>query len=364
MESHAGVEVLTMGRIGVDLYPLQIGVSLREVADLRQVPRRQRRPTWRSPRPGYGRRSAVITRTGARPVRRVPPRRAARLRRRRPVRHAGAGPADPGDVLRDLPAGRLPAVLLPPPEGAGPGDPRRRAGPGRDPRRGRLLGHRHRPVPGAEPGGHARRAARPAAGAGITVFDLDYRPMFWPSREEARPLVRARRCRTPPSRSATSTSATPRSASASRDAAADGAARRRASSSRSSSRARTGVLGLATATTEVEVPPVPVEVVNGLGAGDAFGGALCHGLLAGWDLERDDALLQRRRRDRRRPAGLRRRHAHRPPRSRPMLRGGRPCMMTGCASSSTRGSTARTRSPRRAAAAPPARRRCSATTAG
>jgi 5-dehydro-2-deoxygluconokinase len=35
-----------------------------------------------------------------------------------------------------------------------------------------------------------------------------------------------------------------------------------------------------------EVPPVPVEVVNGLGAGDAFGGALCHGLLAGWELER------------------------------------------------------------------------------
>jgi 5-dehydro-2-deoxygluconokinase len=36
----------------------------------------------------------------------------------------------------------------------------------------------------------------------------------------------------------------------------------------------------------VAVPPVPVEVVNGLGAGDAFGGALCHGLLAGWELER------------------------------------------------------------------------------
>ena len=31
---------------------------------------------------------------------------------------------------------------------------------------------------------------------------------------------------------------------------------------------------------------MPVEVVNGLGAGDAFGGALCHGLLAGWPLER------------------------------------------------------------------------------
>ncbi|HRA76975.1 MAG TPA: PfkB family carbohydrate kinase, partial [Propionicimonas sp.] len=28
------------------------------------------------------------------------------------------------------------------------------------------------------------------------------------------------------------------------------------------------------------------EVVNGLGAGDAFGGAICHGLLSGWGLER------------------------------------------------------------------------------
>ena len=35
----------------------------------------------------------------------------------------------------------------------------------------------------------------------------------------------------------------------------------------------------------VVVPPIPVEVVNGLGAGDAFGGALCHGLLSGWRLE-------------------------------------------------------------------------------
>jgi 5-dehydro-2-deoxygluconokinase len=32
------------------------------------------------------------------------------------------------------------------------------------------------------------------------------------------------------------------------------------------------------------VAPFPVEVVCGLGAGDAFGGAFCHGLLSGWDL--------------------------------------------------------------------------------
>jgi 5-dehydro-2-deoxygluconokinase len=36
----------------------------------------------------------------------------------------------------------------------------------------------------------------------------------------------------------------------------------------------------------VVVPPIPIDVVNGLGAGDAFGGTLCHGLLSGWSLER------------------------------------------------------------------------------
>lgn len=36
----------------------------------------------------------------------------------------------------------------------------------------------------------------------------------------------------------------------------------------------------------VEVAPFPVDVVNGLGAGDAFGGAFCHGLLGGWSLGR------------------------------------------------------------------------------
>ncbi|WP_329295343.1 PfkB family carbohydrate kinase [Streptomyces pseudovenezuelae] len=47
-----------------------------------------------------------------------------------------------------------------------------------------------------------------------------------------------------------------------------------------------GVLAVHRDGTTAEVPPVPVEAVDGLGAGDAFGGALCHGLLSGWDLER------------------------------------------------------------------------------
>ncbi len=46
-----------------------------------------------------------------------------------------------------------------------------------------------------------------------------------------------------------------------------------------------GVLAVRRDGSRVEVPPHPVEVVNGLGAGDSFGGSLCHGLLEGWDLE-------------------------------------------------------------------------------
>ncbi len=44
-----------------------------------------------------------------------------------------------------------------------------------------------------------------------------------------------------------------------------------------------GVLAL-TADEIVEMPPIVVDVVNGLGAGDSFGGAICHGLIAGWSL--------------------------------------------------------------------------------
>ncbi|PZS14650.1 MAG: 5-dehydro-2-deoxygluconokinase, partial [Pseudonocardiales bacterium] len=43
-----------------------------------------------------------------------------------------------------------------------------------------------------------------------------------------------------------------------------------------------GVL-VATADGMTTVAPRPVAVVCGLGAGDAFGGALIHGLLSGWE---------------------------------------------------------------------------------
>lgn len=43
---------------------------------------------------------------------------------------------------------------------------------------------------------------------------------------------------------------------------------------------------LATASERVSIAAMPIDVVCGLGAGDAFGGSLCYGLLHEWDLER------------------------------------------------------------------------------
>ena len=135
-----------------------------------------------------------------------------------------------------------------------------------------------------EPSRGATFAALEArAKSGITILDLDYRPMFWSSREEARPLVqRALEQVTVAvgNLDECDTAVGEREPRAAAQALAD-----RGVEVVVVKQGPKGVLA-SDGQTEVEVPPVPVEVVNGLGAGDAFGGALCHGLLAGWDLER------------------------------------------------------------------------------
>jgi 5-dehydro-2-deoxygluconokinase len=121
-----------------------------------------------------------------------------------------------------------------------------------------------------EPSRTATLAALAARDEGLTVLDLDYRPMFWPSREEARRWV---------------AEAIPHVnvAVGNRDEwETAGEARAELSIFKHGPRGVVAERG----DERVELPPVPVDVVNGLGAGDAFGGALCHGLLAGWDLER------------------------------------------------------------------------------
>ncbi len=135
-----------------------------------------------------------------------------------------------------------------------------------------------------EPSRTATLAALEARGGrGITVLDLDYRAMFWPSREDARRQVQRA---LPHVSVAVGNLDECETAVGEREPLA--AARALHGFGVGLAVVKQGPKGVLAhdRTVAVEVPPVPVEVVNGLGAGDAFGGALCHGLLAGWDLER------------------------------------------------------------------------------
>ncbi|PIM69429.1 5-dehydro-2-deoxygluconokinase [Streptomyces sp. JV178] len=120
--------------------------------------------------------------------------------------------------------------------------------------------------------------------AGTTVFDLDWRPMFWQDPETARPYyAEALRHSTvavgnlDECEVATGVREPRACAEALLEAGVELAVVKQGPK---------GVLAVHRDGTVAEVPPMPVEVVNGLGAGDAFGGSLCHGLLRGWDLER------------------------------------------------------------------------------
>lgn len=270
-----------MGRISVDVYPLQVGVSLRHVTTFGKYlggsPTNVAVGAAR-----HGRRSAVITRTGADPFgeflhdalrgfgvddRYVSP--VAGLQT--PVTFCEMFPPD------DFPLyfyrwPKAPDLEIRPEEIDA--DAVRKAdilwvtgtGLSQEPSRAATL-----------------HALCTRGRSGITILDLDYRPMFWSSRQEARSWVQQalphvtvavgnlEECAT-----AVGVSEPVAAAQALRDAGVDIAVVKQGPA---------GVLAMS-GTEAVEVPPVPVEVVNGLGAGDAFGGALCHGLLSGWDLGR------------------------------------------------------------------------------
>ncbi|MFD8916306.1 5-dehydro-2-deoxygluconokinase, partial [Streptomyces sp. NPDC059569] len=152
----------------------------------------------------------------------------------------------------------------------------------------------------AEPSRTATLAALEARGkSGITVFDLDWRPMFWPDGAEpggAQPggaepdgaeprAVYARALR----HATVAVGNLDECEVAVGEREPHAAARALLAAGVELAVVKQGpkgVLAVHRDGTRAEVPPVPVDVVNGLGAGDAFGGALCHGLLASWDLER------------------------------------------------------------------------------
>ncbi|QKG20689.1 5-dehydro-2-deoxygluconokinase [Actinomadura verrucosospora] len=131
----------------------------------------------------------------------------------------------------------------------------------------------------------SRAATLLALGAhtGHAVIDLDYRPMLWDDPSEAphwagRALERA----------TVAVGNLEECEVAVGEREPEKAARAILDRGPELAIVKMGPDGVLAATRErtVRVPPVEVDVANGLGAGDAFGGAVCHGLLAGWDLER------------------------------------------------------------------------------
>lgn len=121
------------------------------------------------------------------------------------------------------------------------------------------------------------------AARGVRVHDLDHRASFWPSLEDARGWAReaVRRAtvvvgNVDEVEMATGERDPERAAEALLRLGPDVAV------------VKLGPAGALarTRTERANAPAVPVDVVCGLGAGDAFGAALCHGLLARWDLER------------------------------------------------------------------------------
>jgi 5-dehydro-2-deoxygluconokinase len=116
-----------------------------------------------------------------------------------------------------------------------------------------------------------------------TVLDLDYRPMFWDSAahateqvQKALPYVTVAVGNREECEVAVGETDPERAADALLDAGVELAVVKQGPK---------GVLAK-TRTERVESPPIMIQPLNGLGAGDSFGGSLAHGLLAGWPLEK------------------------------------------------------------------------------
>jgi len=275
------LEILTMGRIGVDLYPEQIGVPLPQVRTFRKMlggsPTNVAVGAAR-----LGRRAGVITKVGADPFGEYarqalaefgvdPSRVGTHPTLRTPIVFCEIFPPDNFPLLfyrepkapdlelelSDLDLGEIAAVPLFWTTGTGLSQ---------EPSRSTTLA-----------------ALRARSRKPITVHDLDHRPMFWASEEEA-------------GRWACDALASATVAVGNLGECAVAVGHRPPEDTAKAlldlgvelAVVKLGPEGVLAARRDesVRVPPIPVKVLNGLGAGDAFGGALCHGLLAGWELER------------------------------------------------------------------------------
>ncbi|KAK1179312.1 5-dehydro-2-deoxygluconokinase [Streptomyces sp. NBS 14/10] len=275
-------DLITMGRIGVDIYPLQIGVPLPQVETFGKfLGGSATNVAVAASR--LGRRTAVISRTGADPFGEY----IHQALREFGVDDRWVTPVDayptPVTFCEIFPPDDFPLYFYRRPKA-----PDLEIHPGEldlDAVRAARIFWMTGTGLSEEPSRAATLAALEArAKAGPTVFDLDWRPMFWPDPAEARPYyAQALRHATvavgnlDECEVATGVREPTACAEHLLEAGVELAVVKQGPK---------GVLAVHRDGTTAEVPPVPVEVVNGLGAGDSFGGSLCHGLLSGWDLER------------------------------------------------------------------------------
>ncbi len=277
--ARSGYEVLTIGRVGVDLYPLQAGVALQDVSRFgRFLGGSATNVAVAAAR--HGRRAAVITRTGDDPFGLFV--------------HSALQALGVDDVFVSAVPG-LPTPLafceIFPPDDFPlwfyrfPKAPDLEIYPSELDldacREARLfwatvIGLSQQPSRDAHFAAWKARGRRP-----LTVLDLDYRPMFWPDRAEASRQVAAALPHVTVAVgnmdevfTAVHETDPEKAACALLDRGVELAVVKQGPA---------GVLAM-TADEVVRQPPVPVKVLNGIGAGDGFGGALCHGLLAGWPL--------------------------------------------------------------------------------
>jgi 5-dehydro-2-deoxygluconokinase len=281
-ESVQRFDLITMGRIGVDLYPLQTGVPLAEVETFGKfLGGSASNVAVAAAR--LGRATAVITRTGDDPF-------GGYLHRAlkefgvddRWVTPVAAYPT-PVTFCEIFPPDDFPLYFY-----------RRPKAPDLEihPHELDLAAIRAASIFWMTGTGLSEEPSRTAtlaalahrAKSGTTVFDLDWRPMFWADPDQARPYY-AEALR----------HATVAVGNLDECEVATGVREPRACAEALLAagvelavvkQGPKGVLAVHRDGRSAEVPPVPVEVVNGLGAGDAFGGSLCHGLLSGWELER------------------------------------------------------------------------------
>ena len=282
----ARLDVLTMGRVGVDIYPLQAGVALEDVTTFgKYLGGSATNVAVAAAR--LGRSAAVITRTGNDPFGRF-------------VHHALKGYGVSDQFVTGVPGLPTPVTFCEifPPDDFPIYFYRYPKAPDLEIRAEELDYDAIRAARvfwvtatglSAEPSRSATLAALEARGPApaAPVNTVPSPCSTWTTgpcsgrrgKRPARPS--ARRSPWSPSPSATSTSATWRSARAIHGHAGRALLDRGAGLAVVKQGPR-GVLAVTSAGV-VESPPFSIEILNGLGAGDAFGGALCHGLLAGWD---------------------------------------------------------------------------------